>query len=239
MARGLRVESLEQRMMLAANIEVSGDMLLLTDNVAGGSENNVAMDFTAGVLTISDSSGLTGLGPLGLLVTGNKLTIDAADLITLGITDIVLDTGEADDAVTIKGTPDNTVVTTFTGVTSVRGGDDDDTIVLGKVASLDDFLSPVDVDGGSGDDFLDVRDFLGTPDTLVTITSSSVTGIAPADITYLAIETLTVDVVDGAPASIAIESTSAVTQVVLDSGASEVITIGDAGDFSGIQGPVF
>ncbi len=237
LARKLRLESLEPRMMLAADIEISGSSILLTDSVGGGSANDVEMDYALGTLTISDFSGLTGIGPLAAFVTGDTLTMNAGNLIALSITDIVLDTGDGIDNIWIKGTPDG-FVTTFTGQTSVEAGANDDSVRMGLVGSLDNIHSPVDVDGGPGSDGLLMQDFLGTPDLLITITATTVTGIAPADTTYAGIESLSVDVVDSSPANIAIRSTSAVTNVLLDSGGNETITFGESGDLSGIQGAV-
>ncbi len=236
-ARHLRVESLEQRMMLAADIGVSGTDIVLTD-IGAGSANDIVMDYSAGTLTIEDTTGLAADATLQPYMVGNTLTMTAANLITEGITDIVLDTGDEADTIVIKGTPDPSVATSFTGMTSVLSGADDDSISLGSGNSLDKFFSPVDVDGGTGNDDLDLVDWSGTPDPLVTITLDSVIGIAQADITYSNIASLSVDVVDGSPANIVIESTSAATEVLLDSGADETITFGDAGDMSGIQGTV-
>ncbi len=60
LARRMRVEALEQRMMLAADIDLIGGQIVLTDS--GSTINDVNMDFVAGTLQISDNSGLTGLG---------------------------------------------------------------------------------------------------------------------------------------------------------------------------------
>ncbi len=95
-----------------------------TPRVGGGSANEVVMDYSAGTLTIRDSSGLTGVGPLAAFVAGNTLTMNAGNLILLNITDVVLDTGDGEDDIRIKGTPDVSVVTTFTGQTSVQAGAD-------------------------------------------------------------------------------------------------------------------
>ena len=104
---------------------------------------------------------------------------------------------------------------------------------------MDGIFSPLDVDGGTGSDALSLIDFAGTADPLITLTSNSVTGMAPGDVTYAQIESLSVDVVDGGVANIAVKSTSAATQILLDSGHHETITFGNAGDMSGIQGTVF
>ncbi len=169
-------------------------------------------------------------------VAGNALTMNTAQLIGAGVTGIVLDTGGESDLVRVLGTPD-AGVTTFTGVTSVLAGSADDSIDIG-ISSLNRIASPVDVDGGAGSDSLEVWDYNGTPDPLVTITNAALIGIAPADIFYTNVTDLRVDVADGAPATIAVESTLATTEILLDSGATETITFGDAGDLSGIQGTV-
>lgn len=241
-ARRMQVESLEPRVLLASDITISGTDLILTD-IPAGSSNDVSMDYDVvfNTLTISDATGLTGVGLAVPYVAGNVLTMTAADLVFEGITDIVLDTGDQVDLIGVLGTPDPGDVPTFTGATTVLGGGDVDLIDIGQVGispTLDRILSPVDVDGEAGADSLDIWDYNGTPDPLVTITSSAITGIAPANITYANIADLRVDVFDGAPANIAIESTSATTEILLDTGASETITFGQAGDMSGIQGQV-
>lgn len=225
-------------MLLAAEIGVVGGNTIVLTDVPAGSENNVSMDFQAGVLTISDTTGLTGDATLAPYIVGDTLSMTAAQLFDEGISDIVLDTGDENDTIRIKGTPDSAIATSFTGQTTVEAGSGNDTVVMGSLASLDNIASLVEVNGGAGDDELELLDFAGTADPLVTITGSVVSGLAPADIAYADVETLVVDVVDASPTSIAIESTTAATEVRMDSGADETITFGVAGDMSGIQGPV-
>src|SRR5262249_28613761 len=131
-------------------------------------------EFTDNGATITVSG--TGAGPAFADVQGagtNMVTAKASFL-----TSITIDTGDLADFVTIRSTAVPTTVTT-TGT-----GDDNDTVTIGNAGSVQGITGTVHVANDNALSTLIVNDSADPIGRNVTMSDTTIHGLAPADITY-------------------------------------------------------
>ncbi|MFO0915154.1 MAG: dockerin type I domain-containing protein [Pirellulales bacterium] len=146
--RSLEFQALEVRQLLAADIALIGTQIVLTDSVAGGSENSVVMDYRNGELSIADASGLTSFDILAPFVVNDVLLMSADQLKFLAVSEVVLNTGGLNDSIVLTGSPDPSAVPTYVR-TQVQAGAGSDLVGFVSDGTGDSALaSPVSVDGG-------------------------------------------------------------------------------------------
>ena len=132
--------------------------------------------------------------------------------------------------------------TTGTGEYVLYGDIGDDSFFIGSDTKvMDDINTKVVIIGGGGTydsaELADTNSLI--PDSLVTVTSLIVTGLAAGVISYADLDSLYVDTSDGLPATIEIESTQDGTATTVDSGdAGDDVLVGRNGTLNHILGPL-
>ena len=217
-------ESLEQRALLSA---ITYDQVTQSAifNADANEENVVTISSPDADTLVIESQVLAGgglvadpivlqggaFGNIGfsLDATQSVLTIDLS-LAGSAVTAFTVNTFENNDEIRVDSTP---AVTTFT----LQGGTGDDVADIGSSNFvLDGVFGAVSFNGQSGTDQLLVRDFDSTVSDTVLLESGSVTGIAPAAITYAGAESITVDTSDRTPNTVNVLSTAAGVDTMLD-----------------------
>ena len=176
------------------------DTLVIQSQILDGT--NVVAD------PIDLQGGAFGNAGFSLDATESILTINLG-LAGSAVTDFTVNTFEFNDEIRVESTP---AVTSFT----LQGGTGDDVAQIGSTFVLDGLLGAVSFDGQSGTDELLIRDFDSTVSDTVVFEAGSVTGIAPAMITYAGSESVTVDTSDRTPHTVNVLSTAAGVDSTLD-----------------------
>jgi len=168
----------------------------------------------------------------------DTISVDFTNLAP-GLQTLTINGDEDDDWIWVANLPG--------GLTSValNGQDGDDGFeFFDALDTLDGILSPVAITGGeggeTGGDWVRLWDYgAAAADPLITVTNSTVTGIAPQPITYSEVEDLLVDAQDADASTILVESTAAGTDTEIDGGgAGDFILVGNAGTLDDILGPL-
>ena len=171
-------------------------------------------------------------GPLNSIITGSTLSgLGMAGTITYNSLEALnLTTGSGADSVSVKS---------ISIITSIDTGSGDDTIdVHNDSVKLANIAAGLSVTGGSGSDILTLDNRAANTSFSSTLTASSLTGLAPAVISYDTIEDLNIELGSGSDA-MAVVSTSAAT-LINDAGGDDSFTVGNAahvlGDLAGTLG---
>jgi hypothetical protein len=167
----------------ALSVDDSGDTtgraFTITNGAIAGTGLPAAINYTAG--SSSEVTSVTVDGGSG----GNTFNV----LSTGSGTSTTLDTGDGNDATNVRAT---------SGPLTVQGQDGTDTVVVGSLApllggTLANITGPVSVANATGTTALSVDDSGdSSPKTAVSITSGSITGLAPAAISYSNLSSLTI-----------------------------------------------
>jgi hypothetical protein len=233
----LAVERLEDR-LTPANLDV--DAAGVAQLIANPGElNDITLvlnpvtaryEFTdnGAVITVSGA----GAGAAGADVQGagtNTVTAKASFL-----TSITIDTGDLADFVKIQSTADPTNVTT-TGT-----GADNDAVTIGNAGSVQGITGPVNVTNANALSSLVVDDSADATARTVTMSDTTIHGLAPADITYdpAAISDFTVTAGSGAD-TFTVTNTIFGTTTTLNAGAgNDTVTVqaGAAGSTLNVNG---
>jgi acrosin len=221
----------------------AGSTALTVDDSADGTARTANLD--AGVLTglapaaisYSNLSALTGDGGTG----GNSFTISGTPAAT------TLNTGTGNDSVTVQATSQTL---------AVNGQNGSDSVTIGNAHSVQGIDGAVTITNAAGATALTVDDSGDGTARTATLGASSLTGLAPAAITYANLRTLTVDggsggntfTITGTPAATFLNSgtgadtvmVQATSQALTVNGQNgpDTVTVGNAHSIQGINGAV-
>ncbi len=156
--RSLRVEQLDNRLLLAGDCAVAldsgGDLSIVCDNA--DNQINVSENFLTGELIVAGQLGTGINGEVDGELNLGVVDLDDVTIRTRGGNDTVLiNSVNADDVLIALGKGDDTVVAGFNEVSDdfvVRGGKGNDNIGLLAITAGD----RIRVNGGQGDDFVDL-----------------------------------------------------------------------------------
>ncbi|MBC1253909.1 hypothetical protein GNE54_00490, partial [Trichormus variabilis V5] len=199
---------------LGSNGITYGTVETLNINLGSGS-NNLTVQGVSAATTITGGSGNDTINASAInqaiAIYGNA----GNDNITGGGGNDTLDSGTGEDTVTAGGGNDLIYVQGTSGAgTTINGDAGNDVINIGSSTSntVNTIAAALTINGGNGIDTVNINDSGDTAANTGTLTSTAITGLSPATITYGTVETLNINLGAGAD-TLTVSSTSATTTV--------------------------
>jgi Ca2+-binding RTX toxin-like protein len=224
----LGIEALEDR-LVPSTLKIAAGVL--TYDAGAGVANNLSVSLSGATYTFKETAEtISVLGIAGATGSGtHTVTVPAAQVQPAGM---LINLGDKDDVLSIESTAN---------AISVKGGDGNDTIDIGKFSggALSAIQAPVTVDGEAGSDTLRINDPASGAARSYTVTATKVTPTGGADVNYSGVENLVVTAGDFAD-TFNVRATAAGTTTTLHAGAGlDTFNVGSAANtLDDIKGPL-